>query len=140
MTVFADMRVTLEDGESVPVLGMIAFLRWVLRHPAAATALFDAVDGAYKAGSRDLTGFDAAMRNGHSEAYVDLVAAEGAGDGVSFLGMLQNVSLRLDEARKAVPAVVAGRVPVVHMRRRHRGPRRLARDQRRTPRRDRIRP
>jgi len=138
MSAFADIRVTLEDGDDAPVLGMIAFVRWALRHPAAAAALLYAVEDAYKAGSRDLSGFDDAMRLGHALAYEDLLAAPGAGDGVAFLGTLNAVSLRLDEARKA-PAAANGRsAPVVHPRHR-RDPKRAGGGRRHEPRTARMR-
>jgi hypothetical protein len=136
MSVFADIRITLEDGDDAPVLGLIAFVRWATRHPAAAEALLGAVEGAYKACSRDLAGFDDALRQGHAAAYEDLVAAPGAGDGVAFLGTLHAISLRLDEVRKA-PATKVRLAPVVHARHR-RDPKRTTGGRRHEPRMGRI--
>jgi len=116
LNLFADVRITQEEGDPPFVLGMIAFVRWSIRWPKAAEALLVAVESAYKDGKHDLHGSDDAMREGHAEAYADLVATPGAGDGVSFLGMLNNVSLRLDKAGELAEVVKDGSVPVFHLR------------------------
>lgn len=116
MNLFADIRITREEGDPPFVLGMVAFVRWALRWPKAAEVLIVAVESAYKGGKHDLQGSDDAMRDGHAEAYADLVATPGAGDGVSFLGMLNNVSLRLDKAGELAAVAKDGEVPVFHLR------------------------
>jgi hypothetical protein len=116
LNLFADIRITREEGDPPFVLGMIAFVRWAIRRPSAAEALLVAVESAYKEGKHDLHGSDDAMREGYTEAYADLVATPGAGDGVSFLGMLNNVSLRLDKAGELAAVAKDGAVPVFHLR------------------------